>query len=216
MLYIMYAFITVAVLMLVILAVKPAMTADAGGKIFAFVAILLVPVGVGFLGLHQHVERSKSTAFCVSCHPMKAYERSLHIDDVDHVAAKHWQYGRVPRETACFSCHTTYTMYGDYKAKLHGLQHVWVQYLGKVPDKIKLYSPYHNRECLHCHQGGRSFIEAVTHKSEPGRMQAILENKTSCLTSGCHGTVHTVDKLDGLSMWPPAAGQAPEHKEARK
>ncbi len=81
-----------------------------------------------------------------------------------------------------------------------------MQYLGTVPTNIKLYSSYQNRECLHCHEGARSFLEAVTHKPE---LANIRSNKTSCLTKGCHDVVHGVDHLDGLPMWPAEKGAAP-------
>ena len=54
-----------------------------------------------------------------------------------------------------------------------------------------------------------SFVDAVTHRSEPGRMDAILSNRTSCLSKGCHDTVHTVEKVATLPMWP-AAGKGKE------
>jgi cytochrome c-type protein NapC len=202
------AILVIALGMLVPLVVRPSLTLTRIGRVFAFLAIVVVPVTVGFAGLHEHIEHSKTVSFCTSCHVMQQYGRSLHVDDIDHVPAKHWQYGRVSRETACFACHTNYTMYGDYKAKLRGLRHVYAQYIGTIPAKIKLYEPYNNRECLHCHRDARSFVDAVTHKSEPGRMEAILDNRTSCLNKGCHDTVHTVDKVDSLAMWPAAKENA--------
>ncbi len=194
-----------AALLLVPLIWRPNVTISLGGRVFAFLALAVVPVLAGFLGLVEHMERSKTTEFCLSCHPMEKYGKSLHADDIAFLPAAHYQFGRVPRETACFSCHTNYTLFGDYKAKLSGMHHVYVEYLGKIPDKIKIAEPYNNRECLHCHQESRSFIEGVTHKSEPGRMQAILENKVSCMSSGCHDTTHAVDKLDATPMWPAEA-----------
>lgn len=214
--------------LLVPLAVRPNLTVQRAGKIFAFCAIVLVPVAAGYAGLEEHMERTKEVAFCTSCHTMDRHGRSLHIDDVEHLPAAHYQYSRVPRDTACFACHTNYTLYGDLTAKLRGLRHVYVQYLGKVPDKIELYTPYNNRECLHCHNGSRSFVEAVTHKSEPGRFDAILANKKSCLSKDCHATIHDVDHVDTLAMWPPEnkpaekkdqkseADVKPQAKEARK
>ena len=61
----------------------------------------------------------------------------------------------VPPDHACFTCHTDYALFGDYKAKWRGVHHVLVQYLGKIPkpEEIKLYTAYNNRECLHCHAG---------------------------------------------------------------
>jgi hypothetical protein len=132
---------------------------------------------------------------------MEDYGKSLHIDDVMHVPATHYTNARVPRETACFSCHTTYTMYGDWAAKLKGLEHVYVYYLGKVPERIKLYQPFHNRECLHCHEGARTFEEGKTHRSEPGQMEKIKSNQLSCLTAKCHDVSHDVANVAKLEMW---------------
>jgi hypothetical protein len=195
-----------SLLLLAPLVVRPSLTSDRAGRVFAFCAIVVLPVTAGFAGLSEHVERTKTVEFCTSCHVMQKYGKSLHIDDLEHLAGQHWQYNRVPQETACFACHTNYTLYGDYKAKLRGLRHVYVQYLGKIPEKISLYSPYNNRECLHCHEGSRSFLDAVPHKDERA---AIESNSKSCLTTGCHGTVHDVAKVDTLAMWPKAEEKKP-------
>jgi nitrate/TMAO reductase-like tetraheme cytochrome c subunit len=199
----LYVLVISGILMLLPLLARPSVTLERAGKVFAFLALVIVPVAAAIAGLDEHVERSKTVAFCTSCHPMQAYGRSLHIDDISHLAAQHYQLNRVPRETACFACHTHYTMYGDLHAKLRGLRHVWVQYLGHIPQTIHLYSPYNNRECLHCHEGARSFVEAVTHKSAPGRMEAIRGNRVSCMSKDCHGPVHDVAHVDKLPLWPP-------------
>jgi cytochrome c-type protein NapC len=191
--------LVVALLLLAPVVVRPSLTTDRAGRIFAFAAIVVLPAMAGFAGLSEHVERTKTVEFCTSCHVMQKYGKSLHIDDLEHLAGQHWQYNRVPQETACFACHTNYTLYGDYKAKLRGLRHVYVQYLGTIPSKISLYTPYNNRECLHCHESSRSFVEAVPHKDE---MKAIQSNGKSCLTKGCHGTVHDVAQVDSLALWP--------------
>ena len=72
---------------------------------------------------------------------------------------------------------------------------------GKVPDKIELYNPYNNRECLHCHLGARSFEEGATHTAEPGRLDQIKANDLSCNSAGCHEVVHGIDKLGEAKFW---------------
>jgi len=52
---------------------------------------------------------------------------------------------------ACYICHANYAMFGGFRAKLNGLQHVYVQHFGTPHNPIRLYEPYNNRECLHCH-----------------------------------------------------------------
>ncbi len=192
-----------SLLLLVVLVARPSLTTYSGGRIFAFLVVVVVPVVAGFGGLETHMERSKTVEFCTSFHPMQNYGKSLMVDDYKHLPAKHYQFSRVPRETACFACHTDYTLYGDYKAKLRGLRHVWVQYLGTVPKDIKLYTPYNNRECLHCHDGSRSFLEAVTHGSEPGQLEKIRSNQLSCMTKGCHDMVHDAAAAEKAKVWSP-------------
>lgn len=189
--------VTIALIALVVL--RPSLTAARGGKILAFLALLVLPVIVTVAGLQAHMEQSKTTEFCLSCHVMEPYGKSLYVDAADWLPAAHFQNKRIPRDHACFTCHTNYTLFGDYKAKLHGLRHIYVNYLGTIPAKIALYEPYKNRECLHCHGGARSFEENDVHKE----IRADLaSNATSCLE--CHATVHEVHDLAGKPLWRPA------------
>ena len=193
--------VLVAALMAAVIAIRPSVVNSTGGKIFAFAALLVIPVFVGWAGLSAHVEKSKETEFCLSCHVMEPYGRSLHIDDRGHIPAVHYQNHLVRHDQACFTCHTTYTLFGDYKAKMHGLRHVYVQYLGTMPKHIALYEPYNNRECLHCHQGARSFEEGAVHNADPATLPAIRSNKLSCVSSGCHETIHDVNNLASQKLW---------------
>lgn len=201
---ILIALIAISIILIVILIVHPSVTATRGGKILAFVAILVLPIVSGGFGVSEHLQRSKTTEFCLSCHVMEDYGKSLHIDDRSFIPAVHYQNNLVPRENACFTCHTDYTMYGDFNAKLRGLKHVYVQYLGKPAQPIKLYIPYNNRECLHCHQGSRSFEENETHTKEPDRLQKMKMNQLSCSTTDCHNIVHRVDQLKDQTFWKEA------------
>ena len=107
---------------------------------------------------------------------------------------------RVPREDACFVCHTSYAMYGDIEAKLKGLQHVWVNYVTGPPDELALYEPYQNRECLYCHASARSFEENDFHLDSRTELET---NEFSCLE--CHTPVHDIAELDTLDQWNAVA-----------
>ena len=199
--------IVVAVALVSVLIFKPSITVTRGGKMLAFVSIFIFPALTGTMGLKEHMEHSKSTEFCTSCHVMQDYGKSLFVDDPAHVPAAHFQNNRVPRDQACYTCHSDYTMFGGLKSKLRGLKHVYVQYFGKIPDKIELYTPYNNRECLRCHDGARSFEEGATHNLEDGRLELIKSNQLSCLSSECHNTGHSVKELGSKTFWTgsPAA-----------
>ncbi len=147
------------------------------------------------------MERSKQTSFCLSCHLMEPYGRSLQVDDPTWLPASQFQNNRVPREQACYTCHSDYVMYGSMKAKWRGLHHIYAQYLGNPKPPLHLYRPYNNRECLHCHAGSRTFEEGATHNADPQIMADIKSNKMSCLTSGCHDQIHNTTKLSEVKYW---------------
>jgi hypothetical protein len=184
-----------------LLAFRPAITIVRAGKILAFLGLFIFPVVTGLLGFQDHVKRSKQTRFCLTCHIMRPYGRSLYVDDPSYIPAAHFQNNRVPRDEACYTCHTDYTLYtGGIAAKIRGLHHIYVQYLGKPQQPIRLYHPFNNRECLHCHAGARNFEQGATHSA---LMDDIKSNQMSCLSSGCHDTVHNVEHHDQVKYWRP-------------
>jgi cytochrome c-type protein NapC len=198
---IIFTLISLAIILIALLVIWPSITATRGGKILAFLALFLLPVLCAAVGVAEHLERSKQTQFCLSCHIMEPYGKSLYVDDLTYLAAAHFQNHRVPPDEACYTCHTDYVLYGGFKAKLRGLRHVYVQYLGTPAKLIHLYSPYNNRECLHCHAGARSFEEAAVHNADPELLPKVKANKLSCLSSGCHEIAHNVAHLDHVKFW---------------
>ncbi len=195
----LYGLLGITIVLLVLILARPSITVSIGGKILAFLAFCALPVLSGVWGLSEHFERSKQTTFCLSCHIMEPYGRSLYVDDMNHIPAAHFQNHRIPADEACYTCHTDYAMYGTIGVKLHGLRHVYVQYLGTAMNPIRLYEPFNNRECLHCHEGARSF-EDDTHVP---MMDMLKSNQLSCISSGCHDTVHNIDTLSKFKQWRP-------------
>lgn len=195
--------IAVTAILIGLLLLRPGLTATQGGKILAFFVLFLLPLICLGMGTTYHIDRSKHTQFCLSCHEMEPYGRSLLVDDPAHLAAAHFQNHRVPTEEACYTCHTNYAMFGGFRAKMHGLRHVYVHYLGTppAPEAIRLYDPFNNRECLHCHLGARSFEEGAVHTADPALLSAVKANKVSCVSSGCHDVVHNVGSLNKEKFW---------------
>lgn len=181
-----------------LLVVRPALTAARGGKVLAFFAFFVLPSASLWAGYQLHMEHSKSTEFCLSCHVMEPYGQTLLLEDPEFVAASHFQNRRIDRDHACFTCHTNYSLFGDYKAKAGGLRHLWVYYTGQAPEKIELYQPFQNRECLHCHSGARGFVEA--HAED---VPSLESGELSCLE--CHDQFHPVDKVAELAKWEGAS-----------
>jgi nitrate/TMAO reductase-like tetraheme cytochrome c subunit len=189
-------FALVTALVVVMIMLRPSLVTGASGRTLALVAFAVLPAVATTFGMNAQLEASKSTEFCLSCHVMEPYGESLKLDDLAHIPAAHFQNSRVPRDHACFSCHTTYTMYGDAAAKWKGLRHLYVNYIGTIPAKIELYEPFQNRECLHCHDGARTFEEQDFHIEY---REALATNETSCLE--CHDLAHDVEKLGEMPKW---------------
>jgi cytochrome c-type protein NapC len=186
-----------------LVGLRAEITRARGGKILAFVALFLLPGLAVWGGFSSQMEHAQSTQFCLSCHVMSDYGRSLYVDDPSYVPAVHFQNNRVPRDRACYTCHTDYTMFGGVHAKLRGVRHLYVQYVGTIPapDRIRLYEPYNNRECLHCHGGARRFEAQSAHVKTPTTLGDIKANRLSCLGSRCHDTVHDVATLPEATFW---------------
>lgn len=173
------------------------------GKALAIVGLLVLPALSAWFGFEEQMNRAESTKFCLSCHVMNDYGKSLLVDDPSYVPAHHYQNNLVPRDHACYTCHTDYAMFGTAYAKMRGMRHVLVQYFGTVPkpEEIKLYEAYNNRECLHCHLGGRKFEDSPKHAKLPNMLADIKSNHLSCTSSKCHDTIHDVGSLKDATIW---------------
>jgi nitrate/TMAO reductase-like tetraheme cytochrome c subunit len=195
--------IALSVALVAVFVFLPQITATPGGKMMAFLALFALPLLCLGMGTSSELEHAKSTEFCLSCHIMEPYGKSLRVDDPQHLAAAHFQNHRVPPDEACYTCHTNYAMFGTFKAKLGGLRHLYVHYLRKepAPEDIQLHEPYNNRECLHCHLGARSFEQGAVHNADPDTLPAVKANKLSCISSGCHDVVHDLRQLDKVKFW---------------
>jgi hypothetical protein len=73
--------IALTAVLVAVMVARPGLTATRGGKVMAFLVLFPLPglcVGMGGAAQFEH---SKSTKFCLSCHIMEPYGRSLRIDD---------------------------------------------------------------------------------------------------------------------------------------
>ena len=82
------AVVLVAIALIALVALRPSLTAARGGKVLAFLALLVLPVVATAMGLSAHMEQSKSTEFCLSCHVMEPYGKSLYVDDAGLAAGR--------------------------------------------------------------------------------------------------------------------------------
>ena len=62
---ILIAVILFSIVLIARLVLRPSITATRGGKMLAFVALLIFPALAGGMGVNRHIERSKTTNFCL-------------------------------------------------------------------------------------------------------------------------------------------------------
>jgi cytochrome c-type protein NapC len=197
---ILIALIVLTVVLAAVFLLRSSITAGIEGKILAFVALCILPALCIDVGMSTHMQRSEQTKFCISCHSMENYGKSLYVDDPKYIPAQHFQNHRVPPDMACYACHTDYTIYGPMKDKLKGITRIYMQYVSTPPNSITIPGGFKNAQCLHCHAGARSFEENPVHVAI---MSSLTTNQLSCVSSGCHGTVHNASAVDHLKMWRP-------------
>ena len=51
--------------------------------------------------------------------------------------------------------------------------------------------------------GMRAYEEASSHHKNPGMLAQAASNQLSCISSGCHDTVHDVSTLKDAIFWTP-------------
>ena len=193
--------IALSIVLAAVFLIRPSLTSAAGWKIVAFIGLCVLPALCILGGMNTHVQRSEQTQFCVSCHVMIPYGKSLYADDPSHIPAQHFQNHRVPPDMACYSCHADYSIYGPLKDKMQGLKRIYMQYVSTPPNPITIPGGFKNAQCLHCHLGARGFEENPVHAA---MMDSLKSNQTSCLTSGCHDTAHDVANLNHQKFWKQA------------
>ncbi|MCM2276666.1 MAG: NapC/NirT family cytochrome c [Oligoflexia bacterium] len=156
--------------------------------------VVIFPV-LGAVPANVHtIESMKNVDFCLRCHTMEKHGDSLKSEDEEIVAAVHWANNYVPKEKACYTCHTDYDLFGGVRAKLSGLKHLWVYYFTTPPkpEEIKTYKPYDVNNCLYCHAESKRFRAKKNHNKEPGYLEKILSGEKGCLVAGCHDIAHGV------------------------
>jgi nitrate/TMAO reductase-like tetraheme cytochrome c subunit len=162
-----------------------------GRAAMGILVFAVLPVAWSGAVVINRLNSMKTVVFCNSCHVMEPYVASLKVDNPESIPAIHYQNNWVPQQQACYDCHSEYGMFGDVKAKLNGLKHVYVNFISGPPDDIKLYKPYQNSDCLHCHGTAKRFQENEDHVDN---MEDINSGETSCLD--CHDVGHVLAKGD--------------------
>ena len=199
---VLIALIVLTIVLAGVFLVRPSITAGITGKILAFIGLCVLPALCIGTGMSSHMERSQQTSYCISCHSMETHGESLHVLDTSYIPAQHFQNHFVPPNQACYTCHTDYTMYGPLKDKLKGLRYLYMEYVSTPPRVIHLDGKYSNLQCLHCHEGSRNFDENLA-RMPP--LATLKSDQISCISSGCHDTIHNASQVSHMKMWTEGA-----------
>jgi cytochrome c-type protein NapC len=138
-------------------------------------------------------EATTTRQFCGGCHVMEPWVADANDPRSTGLAARHGR-NALFGDKNCYTCHADYGMYGAVATKINGLHHVAAYLRGyhRMPvdqalAEIRLYRPYPNANCTHCHSTTLPGFAAVPdHKivAQPGDAEA------SCASAGCHGPAH--------------------------
>ncbi|MGD0579454.1 MAG: NapC/NirT family cytochrome c, partial [Bryobacteraceae bacterium] len=150
--------------------------------------VLIVPALSTMFGTLLVFERAERVEFCGSCHKaMQAYVDDMRNPDSASLAAVHYKNRYIPRNQ-CYTCHTSFGMFGTVHAKIAGLVDVHKYYTGKFHLPLKMREAYRNDDCLKCHAGSVKW--SANHFSFKN---AILAGDTRCID--CHGLNHPPHRL---------------------
>ena len=151
-------------------------------------------VGAFGLGSLLVIEDSKHVTFCGSCHVMVPLVESLAGDD-GSLAALHYARGLVPHDTACYTCHSGYGIWGTVDAKKAGVMHMMHTVTGEYRLPLELHGAFDIDACLGCHAFAPRFRAVEAHQS-PDLQKALVAREMSC-TGLCHPAAHPESALTG-------------------
>ena len=161
---------------------------------FLIAGVLVVPGISTMFGTLLVFERAERVEFCGSCHKaMQAYVDDMRNPESESLAAVHYRNRYVPANQ-CYTCHTSFGLFGTFQSKIAGVIDVHKYYTGNFRPQIAMREPYRNDDCLKCHAGAARW--SVNHADSK---EAILAGKAACL--GCHGSAHPAHTLQP----PPAS-----------
>lgn len=159
------------------------------GKVIMLVGVVLLPMFSVSTGMVLVFIRAESVEFCASCHHvMRAYADDMTGPEGSGLAAVHFANRYIPGDQ-CYTCHTSYGLFGTVKAKIHGIGEVYRYYTRTYSQPIEMWQPYSNKDCLKCHADSRKWLSFDAHTDEDMR-EKLFDDRVSCMS--CHNSGHGV------------------------
>jgi nitrate/TMAO reductase-like tetraheme cytochrome c subunit len=154
-------------------------------KIVLFFVLIVFPAILAGATATTSFHNAQTKEFCSSCHVMTPWYADMTDPKSESLASLHFRRRWIQQEQ-CYTCHADYVFMGTMKAKMKGMRHVIAYYVGDR-DNIKLYEPFPNENCMHCHGEAAAFRESPSHDA---MMEEIESGEESCI--GCHDLIHDV------------------------
>lgn len=152
----------------------------------------ILPVVSSGVGTVLVFERAERVEFCQSCHlTMKTFVTDMKDPKSESLAALHYKNRYIP-DNQCYTCHTSYGLFGTVEAKKEGMHDVWVYYTRTFKLPIKIRHPYPNTDCLKCHAESVKWLAA-----HDDFKASLFSGETSCLQ--CHGATNPAHNVGGGS-----------------
>lgn len=158
------------------------------------ISIVPLPLFCLSTGMLLVLTRAERVEFCGSCHhALQPYVDEMMDPQSASLAAVHYRYQYIA-SNQCYACHTSYGLFGTFKAKAHGVRQVLRYYANAYEVPLKMWQPYSNRDCLKCHYKSEKWLGAEEHL-DPATRQAIFDDTRSCME--CHAGGHLAAKTPG-------------------
>lgn len=174
------------ILLVLVLMSSQRRLSDVGLKVLSVSGIVVLPLVALGLGNIVGLQQAKKVDFCASCHlTMGHFVTDMSNPDSPSLSAMHFR-NRWISEAQCYTCHTSYGMFGDVQAKMRGIEDVYKYYSRTYKVPIRLHEPYKNSECLKCHDNTPKFLNNESHVD---LIALFRTGEFSCLD--CHGPAHS-------------------------
>ena len=165
---------------------EPSRQISSRAKWLLLVVLGVAPALLSMATLDVSFQRAQSIEFCASCHTMTPWMKDIHNPESKSLASLHYR-NRYIQTNQCYRCHADYDFFGPVRAKLDGMHHVVAYYTGiGRHEKIALYKPFPNRNCLQCHSESAKFKDNPAHVAVADQIQS---EQIRCVD--CHSPVHT-------------------------
>jgi cytochrome c-type protein NapC len=178
-----------ATLVVFYLVRKPRLVAAT--KILLALGLGVFPILAAGSGNVAGFDATTKRSFCNGCHVMEPWIEDAANPASTSLASLHSRNQEFGPKS-CYACHADYGMFGTVATKINGLKHVaaYITEYRDVPiaqaiEEIRLYKPYPNTNCTHCHSTKLpGFDEVPDHKA------LVDPDQVSCASIGCHGPAH--------------------------